>query len=174
MIIPALLSLLLLVPCVYSNFCEFFFFFQAEDGIRDAQESRGLGDVYKRQVSTQSTGDEDDMEFFDDIEYKKKQAEEQRKAEEAVEISSFRDALSKKVVTKPKAIQAKPKEPEPAKPKPTKRRLLVVRGGKNKAAKTAQDAGAEPETNQPAPENKAEEPGGLGGLLGADYGSDSD
>eukprot|EP00658_Telonema_sp_P-2_P023012 TRINITY_DN1921_c0_g2_i1.p1 TRINITY_DN1921_c0_g2~~TRINITY_DN1921_c0_g2_i1.p1 ORF type:complete len:284 (-),score=81.99 TRINITY_DN1921_c0_g2_i1:422-1273(-) len=29
----------------------FFFFFQAEDGIRDAQESRGLGDVYKRQAS---------------------------------------------------------------------------------------------------------------------------
>eukprot|EP00658_Telonema_sp_P-2_P042281 TRINITY_DN30337_c0_g1_i1.p1 TRINITY_DN30337_c0_g1~~TRINITY_DN30337_c0_g1_i1.p1 ORF type:complete len:268 (-),score=50.24 TRINITY_DN30337_c0_g1_i1:147-950(-) len=29
----------------------FFFFFQAEDGIRDAQESRGLGDVYKRQVN---------------------------------------------------------------------------------------------------------------------------
>ena len=25
------------------------FFFQAEDGIRGAQESRGLGDVYKRQ-----------------------------------------------------------------------------------------------------------------------------
>ena len=40
--------------CV-SNFCfaaffSFFFFFQAEDGIRDAQESRGLGDVYKRQT----------------------------------------------------------------------------------------------------------------------------
>ena len=33
-------------------FCDvFFFFFQAEDGIRDAQESRGLGDVYKRQLS---------------------------------------------------------------------------------------------------------------------------
>ena len=32
------------VCCVLS-----FFFFQAEDGIRDAQESRGLGDVYKRQ-----------------------------------------------------------------------------------------------------------------------------
>ena len=30
----------------------FFFFFQAEDGIRDAQESRGLGDVYKRQIMT--------------------------------------------------------------------------------------------------------------------------
>src|SRR5674536_218641 len=30
--------------------CLFFFFFQAEDGIRDAQESRGLGDVYKRQA----------------------------------------------------------------------------------------------------------------------------
>ena len=28
----------------------FLFFFQAEDGIRDAQESRGLGDVYKRQT----------------------------------------------------------------------------------------------------------------------------
>ena len=26
------------------------YFFQAEDGIRDAQESRGLGDVYKRQI----------------------------------------------------------------------------------------------------------------------------
>ena len=26
-------------------------FFQAEDGIRDAQESRGLGDVYKRQTA---------------------------------------------------------------------------------------------------------------------------
>eukprot|EP00657_Telonema_sp_P-1_P011148 TRINITY_DN6007_c0_g1_i1.p1 TRINITY_DN6007_c0_g1~~TRINITY_DN6007_c0_g1_i1.p1 ORF type:complete len:137 (-),score=44.66 TRINITY_DN6007_c0_g1_i1:156-566(-) len=34
----------------------FFFFFQAEDGIRDLVRSRGLGDVYKRQVSTQSTG----------------------------------------------------------------------------------------------------------------------
>eukprot|EP00831_Metopus_contortus_P067875 TRINITY_DN6061_c0_g1_i2.p1 TRINITY_DN6061_c0_g1~~TRINITY_DN6061_c0_g1_i2.p1 ORF type:complete len:215 (-),score=34.58 TRINITY_DN6061_c0_g1_i2:96-740(-) len=33
----------------------FFFFFQAEDGIRDVERSRGLGDVYKRQVSTQST-----------------------------------------------------------------------------------------------------------------------
>ena len=28
-------------------FC--FFFFQAEDGIRDLVRSRGLGDVYKRQ-----------------------------------------------------------------------------------------------------------------------------
>ena len=27
------------------------FFFQAEDSIRNAQESRGLGDVYKRQAS---------------------------------------------------------------------------------------------------------------------------
>ena len=31
------------------QFVFFFFLFQAEDGIRDAQESRGLGDVYKRQ-----------------------------------------------------------------------------------------------------------------------------
>ena len=28
----------------------FFFFFQAEDGIRDVERSRGLGDVYKRQL----------------------------------------------------------------------------------------------------------------------------
>ena len=32
------------------------FYFQAEDGIRDAQESRGLGDVYKRQIFAQDTG----------------------------------------------------------------------------------------------------------------------
>ena len=29
---------------------EIFFFFQAEDGIRDLVRSRGLGDVYKRQL----------------------------------------------------------------------------------------------------------------------------
>ena len=29
---------------------ECFFFFQAEDGIRDLVRSRGLGDVYKRQT----------------------------------------------------------------------------------------------------------------------------
>ena len=29
-----------------------FFFFQAEDGIRDLVRSRGLGDVYKRQPLT--------------------------------------------------------------------------------------------------------------------------
>ena len=31
----------------------FVFFFQAEDGIRDVERSRGLGDVYKRQVTKQ-------------------------------------------------------------------------------------------------------------------------
>ena len=30
------------------------FFFQAEDGIRDLVRSRGLGDVYKRQVQSGS------------------------------------------------------------------------------------------------------------------------
>ncbi len=41
------------VWCVKQGWCKFGvikFFFQAEGGIRDAQESRGLGDVYKRQV----------------------------------------------------------------------------------------------------------------------------
>ena len=37
-----------------------FFFFQAEDGIRDLVRSRGLGDVYKRQAmkrpSTETEG----------------------------------------------------------------------------------------------------------------------
>eukprot|EP00658_Telonema_sp_P-2_P036286 TRINITY_DN26282_c0_g1_i3.p1 TRINITY_DN26282_c0_g1~~TRINITY_DN26282_c0_g1_i3.p1 ORF type:complete len:382 (+),score=137.02 TRINITY_DN26282_c0_g1_i3:91-1236(+) len=36
---------------------DFFFFFQAEDGIRDAQESRGLGDVYKRQIKEMEAND---------------------------------------------------------------------------------------------------------------------
>ena len=30
-----------------------FFFFQAEDGIRDLVRSRGLGDVYKRQLQAE-------------------------------------------------------------------------------------------------------------------------
>ena len=37
-----------LLDCVV--WCGHFFFFQAEDGIRDLVRSRGLGDVYKRQV----------------------------------------------------------------------------------------------------------------------------
>ena len=35
------------------------FFFQAEDGIRDLVRSRGLGDVYKRQVQGRRGGDLD-------------------------------------------------------------------------------------------------------------------
>ena len=34
-----------------------FFFFQAEDGIRDRSPSRGLGDVYKRQVYNYLSGE---------------------------------------------------------------------------------------------------------------------
>ena len=33
-----------------------FFFFQAEDGIRDLVRSRGLGDVYKRQYHDKAVG----------------------------------------------------------------------------------------------------------------------
>ena len=36
------------------------FFFQAEDGIRYGQESRGLGDVYKRQVADHGNADHGD------------------------------------------------------------------------------------------------------------------
>ena len=35
-----------------------YFFFQAEDGIRDLERSRGLGDVYKRQMLARSALDE--------------------------------------------------------------------------------------------------------------------
>ena len=37
------------VTCLSYITSFFFFFFQAEDGIRDLVRSRGLGDVYKRQ-----------------------------------------------------------------------------------------------------------------------------
>ena len=40
----------------------FSFFFQAEDGIRDVERSRGLGDVYKRQRYSQQPGDRDHLE----------------------------------------------------------------------------------------------------------------
>ena len=36
----------------------FFFFFQAEDGIRDLVRSRGLGDVYKRQGNVVMVGND--------------------------------------------------------------------------------------------------------------------
>ena len=38
------------ILCVIILLCSSVFFFQAEDGIRDLVRSRGLGDVYKRQV----------------------------------------------------------------------------------------------------------------------------
>ena len=41
---------LFLVYGVYCSVLFYFFFFQAEDGIRDLVRSRGLGDVYKRQL----------------------------------------------------------------------------------------------------------------------------
>ena len=42
--------------------CSCVFFFQAEDGIRDLVRSRGLGDVYKRQVNAKA------LEVFDQAE----------------------------------------------------------------------------------------------------------
>ena len=47
-----MLLCVLILSVVLSNahFVAFFFFFQAEDGIRDLVRSRGLGDVYKRQA----------------------------------------------------------------------------------------------------------------------------
>ena len=46
------------IVCVCGRVCRYclscIFFFQAEDGIRDLVRSRGLGDVYKRQVEDSS------------------------------------------------------------------------------------------------------------------------
>ena len=43
--------LIVMCSCRYGsvNMMDMYFFFQAEDGIRDLVRSRGLGDVYKRQ-----------------------------------------------------------------------------------------------------------------------------
>ena len=38
-------------PALFGTLVVYVFFFQAEDGIRDLVRSRGLGDVYKRQLS---------------------------------------------------------------------------------------------------------------------------
>ena len=46
-----------LVVCDMLDVYVFFFFFQAEDGIRDLVRSRGLGDVYKRQHRSGATAD---------------------------------------------------------------------------------------------------------------------
>ena len=45
-------------PTTTRVFVPFFFFFQAEDGIRDLVRSRGLGDVYKRQPGAAPTAPE--------------------------------------------------------------------------------------------------------------------
>ena len=42
----------------------FFFFVQAEDGIRDLVRSRGLGDVYKRQVVKVVTNHQGNALYF--------------------------------------------------------------------------------------------------------------
>ena len=48
--------------------CSRFFFFQAEDGIRDLVRSRGLGDVYKRQgVLLQSEPAKDRQQLLETI-----------------------------------------------------------------------------------------------------------
>ena len=40
----------MVITCCILSVLVVFFFFQAEDGIRDLVRSRGLGDVYKRQI----------------------------------------------------------------------------------------------------------------------------
>ena len=49
MLVMTLLYILWIFHSITGSFNFVFFFFQAEDGIRDLVRSRGLGDVYKRQ-----------------------------------------------------------------------------------------------------------------------------
>ncbi len=49
---PQFTTLIVLMHLTKSMVVFLFFFFQAEDGIRDRSPSRGLGDVYKRQDRT--------------------------------------------------------------------------------------------------------------------------
>ena len=49
------------IECGCEMLCLRCFFFQAEDGIRDLVRSRGLGDVYKRQLQD---GEDDDVIHF--------------------------------------------------------------------------------------------------------------
>ena len=50
--------ILVVVTCLFTLLIRWYFFFQAEGGIRDLVRSRGLGDVYKRQVVTRMLGEE--------------------------------------------------------------------------------------------------------------------
>ena len=52
--VARLLDYLFMVLCAISMSITPFFFFQAEDGIRYLVRSRGLGDVYKRQLGAQA------------------------------------------------------------------------------------------------------------------------
>ena len=61
------MSLVVYLLCVFVV-CLFFFFFQAEDGIRDLVRSRGLGDVYKRQTGSLGTTTTSSI-LFGDVSY---------------------------------------------------------------------------------------------------------
>ena len=65
------------------------------------------------------------MEFYDDIEFKKKQEQELRQEEEDAEMSAFRTALNERVVSKPAAKRVVP-EKKLEQP-PAKRKLGVSR-----------------------------------------------
>ena len=48
----------------FGCFARLLFFFQAEDGIRDLVRSRGLGDVYKRQVLRVANSVDSELKVF--------------------------------------------------------------------------------------------------------------
>lgn len=115
----------------------------------------------------------DDLEFFDDISFRKKKEEEDRKEAEESAMSSFRNAVLNKVTRREPVVAAKPEPEQPSKPKPAKRKLLVTRAkpGQSKVAKIEPaPAEASPVIEEKAPEMEEKE-SAMSGLLGVDYDS---
>eukprot|EP00831_Metopus_contortus_P033601 TRINITY_DN2691_c0_g1_i4.p2 TRINITY_DN2691_c0_g1~~TRINITY_DN2691_c0_g1_i4.p2 ORF type:complete len:106 (+),score=37.53 TRINITY_DN2691_c0_g1_i4:77-394(+) len=85
--------------------CCFFFFFQAEDGIRDVERSRGLGDVYKRQPKDLRFLSQEELEAFTTqhgfICYSRVSAKTGEYVQESFEIL-LKEILHKKVLSRSK------------------------------------------------------------------------
>ena len=76
-----------------SNFL--WIFFQAEDGIRDQPRSRGLGDVYKRQVYVSTTA-----KYESDKDLESKRHEILKELEDSTsETAKFGKTLTRKILS---------------------------------------------------------------------------
>eukprot|EP00831_Metopus_contortus_P056746 TRINITY_DN48808_c0_g1_i1.p3 TRINITY_DN48808_c0_g1~~TRINITY_DN48808_c0_g1_i1.p3 ORF type:complete len:121 (-),score=43.17 TRINITY_DN48808_c0_g1_i1:77-439(-) len=81
-------------------FSLFLFFFQAEDGIRDVERSRGLGDVYKRQGIPSERKNKSQSETYDRVgkkEEKDEKMEEGKKENREKKVKKERSQETKKL-----------------------------------------------------------------------------